>query len=649
MIEMLNFYLILISLIVGIFHLDGCWGGDVNRTDPQFTSMRCREHCRRLLERSLERIGYSSQKISKEYSHTRLLMSSAKSFSNSKYYKDICWKYFDFGDCNKKCENSFSTLKARRKRQKSEEEKFFVKSTKLLIKSCKSAMDNELLANFRCIHKYHTFLEVQKIVTDIRKLAETYYYKEALIDFIFSTPPANTLRPRKIFSSDEDLEDTPPNFYYSSAKYEKDFVTYATTRRYNNWDPSFTGSLEQDETENHQPSVSLLQPSTVPVRTSPFPSDHHHRNPVTVTFPDQMPTKPVPLSDNLVVETTSIDDQPPNIHLQTKPPSKQEEEYSSKYSIASTKADSHLESTTIQSVEEQRLEPSSVIIDVYTGNPVDYYYSSSTEDMDDYVIDSSTTQSYSTETTSQEQESTTNGPSSDLFPIVFPVIGEKESGSSSMQTTKYSVTPDQRSTSVDNNQHNAKPNVWVTSTTTEQDLLKPTPLFTDSKIHVKKIVSFDESIDEQDMKGTNKQDFTQQNGLAHIDSGVKGEDYYEEGEEEEDVGSYHEEDEDYVSPYTIVTAHPDDFMVTGKNLVGEDSAESYAKEDQGDHEVDYIPVEPVKPYYANTLFVLFAIYSSFFIVAVASLACLLLAYVMRNRRDRLKASWIFFDDDHERF
>jgi hypothetical protein len=145
----------------------------------------CHLHCRRLLDRSLDRIGYDTQKVFLEFSNYRLLVRNEhlKQLSlvgeidktgRQRNFRDICWKFFDYTDCTKMCDTP--SAKTRRKRQKNGSEKVFQRSTRLLIKSCQTSMNKETLENFQCIHKYHTFLSVQcssyaKEALNLRRIA----------------------------------------------------------------------------------------------------------------------------------------------------------------------------------------------------------------------------------------------------------------------------------------------------------------------------------------------------------------------------------------------------------------------------------------------------------------------------------------------
>ncbi|KAI1703031.1 hypothetical protein Ddc_16724 [Ditylenchus destructor] len=127
----------------------------------RFHGEPCRKHCRRLLERSLERIGYSSHKVAREYSVSRLLLDKDKEIKDN--FKDICWKYFDFADCVRNCDASplSTNPRVRRRRRQQIDDRSFQRSTRLLIKRCRQNTDKEVLTNFQCIHKFHTFIEVQ--------------------------------------------------------------------------------------------------------------------------------------------------------------------------------------------------------------------------------------------------------------------------------------------------------------------------------------------------------------------------------------------------------------------------------------------------------------------------------------------------------
>uniref|UniRef100_A0A7E4VPI7 Chondroitin proteoglycan 4 domain-containing protein n=1 Tax=Panagrellus redivivus TaxID=6233 RepID=A0A7E4VPI7_PANRE len=99
----------------------------------------CLNRCDRLLTRTLQRIDYTPRKVEKLF----------RSNQRIKNLGDICWKFYDFNDCQMQCDR-------RPKRDLTN----FEELSKMVVKRCKF-VDAESSQNIRCIHKYHSFMEVR--------------------------------------------------------------------------------------------------------------------------------------------------------------------------------------------------------------------------------------------------------------------------------------------------------------------------------------------------------------------------------------------------------------------------------------------------------------------------------------------------------
>ncbi|KAI1701875.1 membrane-associated guanylate kinase, WW and PDZ domain-containing protein 1 isoform X1 [Ditylenchus destructor] len=551
--------------------------------------------------------------------------------------------------------------------------------------------------------------DFQKIAKEIYDSTKKPTTKRSLLNVLF---PTSTPKPRRIFSSDEDLADTPPNFYYSSAKYTKDYITYVTTKWPDNWGVTFAGDSSEIE---GQPRVVSLDARYTPAHeietTTPW-----HPHTIAVTFPDELPPSSVtsksaqnyqeeqkvslPANDesdrilnsekfgkngqesaengqNVMENDQNLmeNDQKSEKNGQKSvkngqnsakndPKSTKNESYATRWTIGTTRADPTPMPNTIHSsanvvdLQDQGSytrdpsagysgsSPEITIIDVYTPFTPDYYSMveySSTEigDSSEFYGDS-TAQSAE----GRDGKSDRNLQSKTLFPIVFPV--ENSPDTSSQRPVSYSTKPGKPQANGPSNEadrKSSKKHYWVTTTQQDAQLPSPTPLFGDSRIHVKKIVPFDENNDVEFIKGKDGE----KDKNSAVSANARGQSNEQDGNvdsgeadsyDSEDSGYYDPED-DNIPPYTIVPAHPDD--ITGKNVV-DDEGDGLANKDRDPDDQDFgdEEIEPVTPYYANTMFVLFSIYSAFFLIALASLACLCLAYICRSRRERLKSSWISF-------
>uniref|UniRef100_A0AC35FMR6 Uncharacterized protein n=1 Tax=Panagrolaimus sp. PS1159 TaxID=55785 RepID=A0AC35FMR6_9BILA len=360
-------------------------------TSVNCVSNDCAQRCSRLLTRSLKQINFSVQKVENLFKAPNLMTDFGK----------ICWKFYDFADCEKQCEKNphrSSEISARLEMLKN-----------LVLKRCKF-MDKEYSQDIRCIHKYHSFLEIRcssylneavKLRKNIKenkkaKVQETcrflHYHNTCLSNTVFFYCPAAkkffnrfTLRDyflsfiipdddeafsdefldycqifdfhkiakdvydttsslkseeyydehegrkttsipivkllddseekekgettKKVFSSQEDLKETPPEFFYSSARFETTTYqsiigdksqTKSKPVSSNDWSPKpvnidFVSYPINNESEEPKPSDA----------SSLFTINPNELLSTIFRIPEVFPT--VSISPDPTTETTSVD------------------------------------------------------------------------------------------------------------------------------------------------------------------------------------------------------------------------------------------------------------------------------------------------------------------------------------------------------
>ncbi|KAK0424461.1 hypothetical protein QR680_008676 [Steinernema hermaphroditum] len=224
----------------------------------------CSRRCDRLFERSLERIKM----------HVMVIEAALKARRPIEQQKDVCWKFEDFEDCHTQCEHPTST--------------FFSSEAmrKTLWRKCRPMIKKEE-SHFKCISKYHSFLEIRcstyaKEATSLRRKSKghdryrqetcrfLHYHNRCLSNNILQYCPNsmdlfNRFTLREFFLSfvvpqnDELFSDSFLDFcqIFDFAKMAQDIYDSTSTARS---DETTSGSSEEASTERPKLTSRLFSP-----------------------------------------------------------------------------------------------------------------------------------------------------------------------------------------------------------------------------------------------------------------------------------------------------------------------------------------------------------------------------------------------------